>query len=184
MSGTSNPTEAASSISNRLLATLKGPFAGGVRSHSCNDGPDGTTGDKTIGSSNNECAEYNSQALYTNADDSLSCEMVNPAALSNRWIQLEGGIDWPSTDTRTSGATSAGWFQLMDAIRDPDVWGACDMTCAGGQSGTLGGRAFAPVPDRMLRLLPATHARLEAGSGAADVRATGQHPVARPPSMR
>lgn len=135
--GTSDPNQPGA-ISNTIQALLAKRVA--CRVHSCNDGNDGTPGDSILGvAKNNECADYNPQALYTNTGGSLDCMSQNPMRGNNRWIQIEGSFDWLSTNTTVDGtAPRAGWFQIMDALRDPSAWGLCDLTCDGGYQCPLG----------------------------------------------
>jgi hypothetical protein len=135
--GTSDPNQPGA-ISNTIKTLLAKRVA--CRVHSCNDGDDGTSGDSVLGrASNNECADFNPQALYTNTGGSLDCSSQNPMIGSNRWIQIEGNFDWLSTNTTVDGtANRAGWFQIMDALRDPQAWGLCDLTCEGGYECSLG----------------------------------------------
>lgn len=135
--GTSDPNQPGA-ISNTLKALLANRVA--CRVHSCNDGNDGTPGDSILGvARNNECADYNPQALYTNTGGSLDCMAQNPMGGNNRWIQIEGAFDWLSTNTTVDGtAPRPGWFQIMDAMRDPAAWGLCDLACGGGYQCSLG----------------------------------------------
>jgi hypothetical protein len=135
--GTSDPNQPGA-ISNTIKTLLAKRVA--CRVHSCNDGNDSTPGDSILGvAANNECADYNPQALYTNTGGSLECNVQNPRVGSNRWIQIEGAFDWESTNTTVDGtAPRPGWFQIMDALRDPAAWGLCDLTCGGGNQGSLG----------------------------------------------
>jgi hypothetical protein len=135
--GTSDQNQP-SAISNTIKTLLAKRVA--CRIHSCNDGNDGTPGDSILGvASNNECADFNPQALYTNTGGSLDCNSQNPMRGNNRWIQIEGAFDWLSTNTTVDGtAPRPGWFQIMDAMRDPAAWGLCDLTCEGGYQCSLG----------------------------------------------
>ena len=135
--GTSDPNQPGA-ISNLIRALLAKRVACQV--HSCNDGNDGTPGDSILGvAKNNECADYNPQALYSNTGGRLDCMSQNPIGGNNRWIQIEGAFDWLSTNTTVGGtAPRPGWFQIMDAIRDPAAWGLCDLTCGGGYQCSLG----------------------------------------------
>jgi hypothetical protein len=130
--GTSDGAQA-NAISTTLRALVAARVAPDVAVHSCNDGDDGTTGDSIIGvATNNECADFNAQALYTNAGGSLACGAQNPRQGSDRFVQIEGDVEWSSLDLTADGtARSVGWFQVMDALSDPRAWGACDLACAG-----------------------------------------------------
>jgi hypothetical protein len=136
--GTRDPDQQGA-ISNTIRELVSHRVRVGSRVHSCNDGNDGTPGDSIIGvATNNECADFNVQALYTNASGSVACGAQNPMAGSNRWIQVEGGIAWDSSNTSVDGtASSVGWYQVMDAVR-ASPWGVCDLTCTGGSACGIG----------------------------------------------
>jgi hypothetical protein len=143
--GTSDPNQSGP-ISNTIRGLVAARISSLAPVHSCNDGDDGTSGDSIIGVvTNNECADFNPQALYTNVARSLACTAQNPLTASNRFIQVEGHINWTSSDTSADGtAADVGWFQVMDAIRDPTAWGTCDLTCAGGTGCVLGSAQASP----------------------------------------